>query len=472
MRVRGLEEQVDDRAPAQGRHLLDVAPHHLGEPVGRAQDARDLRPVEVRHGQQRSSLHAASSSCSSRISSAPSISVEVHAHPLAPRGRQVLAHVVGPDGQLAVAAVDQDGELHQRRAPVVEERVDRGPDRAPRVEDVVHQDHGALGDVEVEHRLAHHRHGAAAPAADARRRRGRGRCPRCRGRARCPRTRRSGAARRRGQRHARACGSRPGRAGRGRRGAPRSRGRCGPPCAGAGPHRPAPSGRDGRYARHRAGRAGRRAVVIVRSFPASRDRVKGQSRNRSRRLRRHVVGPPRRGAALARGEWTSARRARGTGSRSGRSRAAPARAVETRARPRRGPRAGAKRLDRCVSASRPTSASRRQGRRLAGRACAASRAARSRSSSRKVASCTSRPAPRGGLERWPSQGSVSPEMTTRRPGRGAPSTCSGRTVAPVRRGRPRRPRCSTPEAGPSGTPSARAASTSNAPGRGRPRRRA
>jgi hypothetical protein len=47
------------------------------------------------------------------------------------RGGQVLADVVGPDRQLAVAAVDEDGELHARRPPEVEERVDRGADRAP-----------------------------------------------------------------------------------------------------------------------------------------------------------------------------------------------------------------------------------------------------------------------------------------------------------------------------------------------------
>src|ERR1044071_10051064 len=46
---------------------------------------------------------------------------ELHLDALGARGRQVLADVVGPDRQLAVAAVDEDGELHARGAPVVEE---------------------------------------------------------------------------------------------------------------------------------------------------------------------------------------------------------------------------------------------------------------------------------------------------------------------------------------------------------------
>src|ERR687885_158880 len=52
-------------------------------------------------------------------------------------GRKVLAHVVGPDRQLAVAAVDEDGELDPIGPAVVEQRLDRGADRPARVEDVV-----------------------------------------------------------------------------------------------------------------------------------------------------------------------------------------------------------------------------------------------------------------------------------------------------------------------------------------------
>jgi hypothetical protein len=63
-----------------------------------------------------------------------------------------------------VPAVGDHRQLHQRRAPVVEQGVDRGPDGAPGVEDVVHEDHRALLDVEVEDRVADHRERAPADA--------------------------------------------------------------------------------------------------------------------------------------------------------------------------------------------------------------------------------------------------------------------------------------------------------------------
>ena len=58
-------------------------------------------------------------------------------HRLAQRRRQVLADVVGADRQLAVAAVDEDGELDGAGAAELAERVERGTDGAPGEEDVV-----------------------------------------------------------------------------------------------------------------------------------------------------------------------------------------------------------------------------------------------------------------------------------------------------------------------------------------------
>src|SRR6266496_2259948 len=75
----------------------------------------------------------------------------------AARGRQVLADVVGPDRQLAVAAVDEAGELDAGGPSVIEERLDRGPDRAAGVEDVVDEDAGAALEREVERRRADNR---------------------------------------------------------------------------------------------------------------------------------------------------------------------------------------------------------------------------------------------------------------------------------------------------------------------------
>src|SRR5919198_5017572 len=77
---------------------------------------------------------------------------ELHLDALVARGRQVLAHVVGADRELAVAAVDEDGELDAVRPAVVEQRLDRGADRPPRVEDVVDEHDGLPLEREVERR--------------------------------------------------------------------------------------------------------------------------------------------------------------------------------------------------------------------------------------------------------------------------------------------------------------------------------
>src|SRR5581483_4778587 len=67
-------------------------------------------------------------------------------HHLALRGRQVLAHIVGPDRELAMAAVDQDRELDGPRAAEVVKGVERSADRSARVQHVVDQDDGLAVD--------------------------------------------------------------------------------------------------------------------------------------------------------------------------------------------------------------------------------------------------------------------------------------------------------------------------------------
>src|SRR5947209_10410817 len=62
---------------------------------------------------------------------------ELHLDALVARGRQVLPDVVGADRQLPVPAVDDHRELDAIRAAIVEERLDRGADRASGVENVV-----------------------------------------------------------------------------------------------------------------------------------------------------------------------------------------------------------------------------------------------------------------------------------------------------------------------------------------------
>ena len=82
---------------------------------------------------------------------------ELHLDALVAGGGQVLADVVGADRQLAVAAVDEDGELDAVGPAVVEERLDRGADRAAGVEDVVDEDDRPAVEREVELRRADER---------------------------------------------------------------------------------------------------------------------------------------------------------------------------------------------------------------------------------------------------------------------------------------------------------------------------
>ena len=140
-----LEEDVDDRAAAQRRHLLHLAREHALEAARGVEDALDvlaLQVVDVRsgarlaHGRRPAATRGRDRARPRRRSS---VSSEAHRRPARARRRQVLAHVVGADRQLAVAAVDQHGQLHAGGPPVVEERVDRGADRAPGEEHVVDQ---------------------------------------------------------------------------------------------------------------------------------------------------------------------------------------------------------------------------------------------------------------------------------------------------------------------------------------------
>ena len=223
-----LEEDVDDRAPAQRGDLLDLARQHALEALRGVEDALDVVAAEVGHvdqvplgrGHDPSPLTSTTSSTSS-VSSSRTVDA------LRARRRQVLAHVVGADGQLPVAAVGEHRELHAGRPAVVEDRVDGRADRAAREQHVVHEHDGAALDREVELRGVDHglRVRRDARRRAPRRRRGRRRC-RARRRARrrrwSPRCGAAGAARaaRRG------CRCRPGRAGRGPAASRRSRSRC------------------------------------------------------------------------------------------------------------------------------------------------------------------------------------------------------------------------------------------------------
>ena len=85
----------------------------------------------------------------STTSSAPSYSVRRTLTRSASEVGQVLADVVGADRQLAVAAVDQHGELHGAGPAEVAERVEGGADRAAGEEHVVDEDDDLAVDARV-----------------------------------------------------------------------------------------------------------------------------------------------------------------------------------------------------------------------------------------------------------------------------------------------------------------------------------
>ncbi len=247
--------------PRSVGQLLDLPLLGRGHLLGDVEDGHGLRAVEVGGGEQ--VPHAGTSvpapaaapvdvpPDSMRTSSAPSTSSSATRTRSARRRREVLADVVGADRQLAVPAVDEDGEPDGPRAPEVGERVEGGTDRAPGEQHVVDEDDdlvvdpslGEPGRGDRPDRLA-----AQVVAVHRRRRASR------RGRA-DPRSRRAAV---RGVRRGapRGSGYRGGRGGR-------------RPCSARGPR-----GRYGSDARRisAASSTVRRAVVTrPTSFPASRD---------------------------------------------------------------------------------------------------------------------------------------------------------------------------------------------------------
>ena len=208
-------------------------------------------------------------------------------------GGQVLAHVVGADRQLAVAAVGQHGQLHAPRAAVVEQRVDRRAHGAAGVEHVVHQDD--RGAARPGSRCARRAPPAASRASACRRRRGRRRCPRRPSGTGSP-TRSATSSRSAAGQHARHDGGcRRWRSPR-RRSSRRSRERCAPACA--------------------ARRRGRGTIFSVKRTAPSWPLGTGLKERSAR------ASQPRRDAcALVGAHVHRVRRARGTGSVPSRSRA-------------------------------------------------------------------------------------------------------------------------------------------------------
>ena len=80
--------------------------------------------------------------------SSPSTSLDPNPDDLFARGRDVLADVVGADRQLAMAAIDEDGEPDRPRPPELAQRVHRGAHRAAGVQHVVDEHDGGVVDLE------------------------------------------------------------------------------------------------------------------------------------------------------------------------------------------------------------------------------------------------------------------------------------------------------------------------------------
>src|SRR5574341_682403 len=64
---------------------------------------------------------------------------ERHAHPILFRTGHVLANVIGPHWDFAMAPVDQDGEPHRSRPARAKNNAQRAFDRAPREDNIVDQ---------------------------------------------------------------------------------------------------------------------------------------------------------------------------------------------------------------------------------------------------------------------------------------------------------------------------------------------
>ncbi len=116
-------------------------------PVRGARGGR-LRAVELRGHPRASATVSRTAFRSISTPSSPSISSSWTWTTSSRDVGHVLAHVVGADRELAVAAVDEDREPDGLGPPEVDQRVHRRPDRAARVQDVVDEDDRAAVEVE------------------------------------------------------------------------------------------------------------------------------------------------------------------------------------------------------------------------------------------------------------------------------------------------------------------------------------
>ena len=136
VRVESSKKRLTTVRPRSVGQLLDRAARDAQQLFGGVEDADRVGAVEVA-GAQEVLDHACSPVDRDGVGAVGL--GQAHLDLLDQRGRQVLADEVGPDRQLAVAAVDQHGELDGLGPAEVVEGVERGADRAAGEQHVVDQ---------------------------------------------------------------------------------------------------------------------------------------------------------------------------------------------------------------------------------------------------------------------------------------------------------------------------------------------
>src|SRR6267142_4507409 len=140
--------------------MQDLDAAEIGDLLDTAETMKeiaDLRGVEVLHAEEVLALprHRLVLRLADHDAIDPIVLAEHDGHDLPAARGQVLADIVGADGQLAMAAVDENGQADDARAAEVHQGVHGGADRPAREEHVVDEDHDATLHGEVDLGAAH-----------------------------------------------------------------------------------------------------------------------------------------------------------------------------------------------------------------------------------------------------------------------------------------------------------------------------
>ena len=67
--------------------------------------------------------------------------------------RNILSHVVRPNGQLSMSPVHKNRELNRFWSTQVHQGIEGSPHRSPRIEDIIDEDQTSIGYIEGDFRL-------------------------------------------------------------------------------------------------------------------------------------------------------------------------------------------------------------------------------------------------------------------------------------------------------------------------------